>query len=122
MKHKLLRSTAFVRAARKLIKKNPGIAQDLRHALERLSEDPFHPSLRTHKLKGQLANSWACSASYKIRLVFSFVEFEDQEASCWKPSVHTKRSINPSGDDLRQQRCKCGHQRLQILQRIVPLH
>jgi mRNA-degrading endonuclease YafQ of YafQ-DinJ toxin-antitoxin module len=80
VKHKLLRSTAFVRAARKPIKKNPGLAPDLRGALELLSEDPFHPSLRTHKLKGQLANSWACSASYEIRIVFSFVEFEDQEA------------------------------------------
>jgi len=80
VKHKLLRSTSFVRAARKLIKKNPGIAQDMRKALVLLSEDPFDPLLRTHKLKGHLANSWACSVSYEIRVVFAFVEFEGQEA------------------------------------------
>jgi addiction module RelE/StbE family toxin len=80
MTHRLLRSTAFVRAARKLVKRNPGIAPDLRETLEYLSDDPFHPQLRTHKLKGPLASSWACSVSYDIRLVFSFVEFEGQEA------------------------------------------
>ena len=80
MKHKLLRSTSFVRAARKLIRRNPGLAQELRSALELLSEDPFDPYLRTHKLKGPLADSWACSVSYEIRLVFAFVELEGQEA------------------------------------------
>ncbi len=80
MKRRLLRSAAFVRAARRLVKKNPGIAQDLRSALELLTEDTFNPQLRTHKLKGQFAGSWACSVSYEIWMVFAFVEFEGQEA------------------------------------------
>ena len=80
MTYPLLRSTAFVRAARKLVKKNPGIAPDLQKTLDLLSRDLYFPTLRTHKLKGQLANSWACSVTYEIRIVFSFVEFEGQEA------------------------------------------
>lgn len=80
MTYRLLRSTAFIRAARKLVKRNPPIASDLRSTLTLLSDDPFHPSLRTHKLKGQLSNSWACSVTYEIRIVFTFVEFEGQEA------------------------------------------
>ena len=77
---RLLRSTAFIRAARKLVKRNPAIASDLQSTLVLLSDDPFHPSLRTHKLKGQLSNSWACSMTYETRIVFAFVEFEGQEA------------------------------------------
>ncbi|MCL7454281.1 MAG: type II toxin-antitoxin system mRNA interferase toxin, RelE/StbE family [Anaerolineae bacterium] len=80
MRRELLRSTAFVRAARRMVKKNPGAADDLRATLELLSEDAFHPRLRTHKLKGPLAGSWACSVGYHLRIVFSFVQFEGREA------------------------------------------
>lgn len=47
---------------------------------ELLSEDAFHPQLRTHKLKGPLADSWACSVGYDLRLVFAFVESAGKEA------------------------------------------
>ena len=80
MKRDLLRSSAFVRAARRLVKRNPGVVDDLRATLELLSEDAFHPQLRTHKLKGPLADSWACSVGYDLRLVFAFVESEGKEA------------------------------------------
>lgn len=79
MTYRLFRSTAFIRAARKLVKRNPAIAPDLRNTLNLLSDDPFHPSLRTHKLKGQLSNSWACSVTYEIRIVFAFVKSEGQD-------------------------------------------
>ena len=80
MKRKLLRSTAFVRATRRMVRKHPSIAEDLRATLELLCEDAFHPRLRTHKLKGKLAGSWACSVGYDLRIVFSFVEYAGAEA------------------------------------------
>jgi len=80
MKRELLRSSAFVRAARRMVKRSPGTADDLRATLELLSENAFHPRLRTHKLKGPLAESWACSAGYDLRVVFTFVESEGTEA------------------------------------------
>lgn len=46
-----------------------------------LSEDPFHPSLKTHKLKGNLSNIWACSIDYKYRILLKFVkDSHNQEA------------------------------------------
>jgi mRNA-degrading endonuclease YafQ of YafQ-DinJ toxin-antitoxin module len=80
MRRNLLRSTAFVRAARRLVKRNPELAPVLLAALELLAEDAFHPSLRTHKLKGELAGSWACSAGYDLRIAFDFVQQGDEEA------------------------------------------
>ncbi|HDL65321.1 MAG TPA: plasmid stabilization protein [Proteobacteria bacterium] len=37
------------------------------------------PRLETHKLKGKLSGSWACSAGYDLRIVFDFVESEKQK-------------------------------------------
>lgn len=45
-----------------------------------LETDIFHSSLRTHKLKGKYEGSWACSAAYDLRIIFEFVEFENDEA------------------------------------------
>jgi mRNA-degrading endonuclease YafQ of YafQ-DinJ toxin-antitoxin module len=80
MKRVLLQSPAFVRGARRVLKKNSEAAASLRAALETLAEDAFDPTLKTHKLKGELAGSWACSASYNLRIVFEFVQHEGAEA------------------------------------------
>lgn len=45
-----------------------------------LSSDAFHPSLKTHKLKGKLRGSWACSVDYDLRIVFEFVKHEGDDA------------------------------------------
>ena len=36
-------------------------------------EDPFHPTLHTHKLKGELAGAWACTVEYDNRIIFELV-------------------------------------------------
>jgi mRNA-degrading endonuclease YafQ of YafQ-DinJ toxin-antitoxin module len=62
------------------VKKHPEAAPHLQTALETLAEDAFNPTLKTHKLKGELAGSWACSAGYDLRIVFEFVQHEGAEA------------------------------------------
>ncbi len=76
----LIRSSAFVRAAKHLLKKHPQFAKDLRVALDLLSEHVFDPKLKTHKLKGDLEGSWSCSAGYDLRIIFQFVQHQDSEA------------------------------------------
>ncbi len=76
----LLRSNAFLRAARRAAKKDPRAAADLHAALELLSADAFQPQLKTHKLKGPLEGSWACSAGYDLRIVFKIVAWQGAEA------------------------------------------
>ncbi len=80
MRRELLRSTAFVRAARRLAKKNPEAAESMRTALEILEADVFDPRLKTHKLKGELDGSWSCSVGYDLRIVFEFVQHDGAEA------------------------------------------
>jgi mRNA interferase YafQ len=62
------------------VKKNSEATPHLQAALEALTDDAFHPVLKTHKLKGELARSWACSAGYDLRIVFEFVQKEGAEA------------------------------------------
>ena len=76
----LLRSSAFVRQARKIVKKQPNTAENLQEALSLLIRDPFHPQLKTHKLKGDLKDSYACSVEYDLRIIFTFVEYEKTQA------------------------------------------
>jgi mRNA interferase YafQ len=80
LKRLLLPTKAFVRSAKRLARRNPERAEDLRVTLELLSEDALAPRLKTHKLKGNLAGSWACSAGYDLRIVFQFVKHKGSEA------------------------------------------
>ena len=80
MKRVLLKSSAYLRAAKKYLKTHPDTADDLKSALELLEADAFHPRLKIHKLSGQLKGSWACSAGYNLRMVFKFVSHEGSEA------------------------------------------
>jgi len=45
---------SFKRAFKRTIRKNPNLQDKLFEVLEFLSHDPFIPSLKSHKLKGQL--------------------------------------------------------------------
>jgi mRNA-degrading endonuclease YafQ of YafQ-DinJ toxin-antitoxin module len=80
MRRELLRSPAFARALRAWLKSRPGAAEAIEATLQQLSEDAYHPSLRTHKLRGPLAGCWACSAGYDLRIVFEFVQHDGAEA------------------------------------------
>jgi addiction module RelE/StbE family toxin len=63
-----------LRAFKRLIRKNPQLRPLIEKTLQQLAEDPFHPSLRTHKLMGELSDIWACSVDYSYRILFEFVE------------------------------------------------
>ncbi len=80
MRRELLRSPAFARDLRTWLKSRPGTAAAIEATLQQLFEDVYHPSLRTHKLRGPLAGCWACSAGYDLRIVFEFVQHEGTEA------------------------------------------
>jgi len=54
----LIRSTAFIRAARRYLKKHPRASDEFEATLLLLSQDAFDPRLKTHKLKGDLDGVW----------------------------------------------------------------
>ena len=75
----LLWSNTFLRAFKRLMRKHPDLRKEVEETLELLMQDPFIPQLETHKLKGKLLGSWACSIGYDFRIIFDFVENKQNE-------------------------------------------
>ena len=74
-----------LRYFKRLIRKDPNLRPLIEQTLLQLSEDPFYPSLCTHKLKGELANVWSCSIDYNYRILFEFVDNpEDKQEAIYK--------------------------------------
>lgn len=64
---RVVASSHFLRRARKL---KPPLDELLRAALGRFATDPQDPLLRTHKLKGDLADYWSFSVDDDLRVLF----------------------------------------------------
>ncbi|MFM2060851.1 MAG: hypothetical protein RLZZ507_521 [Cyanobacteriota bacterium] len=69
-------SSGFKRSFKKIIKKNPQLKNKIIDVLNLLADDPFTPSLKSHKLGGDLAGLWSCSVTYDCRIIFNFSEDE----------------------------------------------
>jgi addiction module RelE/StbE family toxin len=70
----LVWSPGFARSLKRLQRQSPILKPAIAQTLDQLEADPFHPSLHTHKLKGDLADRYACSINYSDRIVFRFVK------------------------------------------------
>jgi addiction module RelE/StbE family toxin len=80
VKRELVRTNAFIRAAKRLAKRNSQSIADVESALCLLATDAFDSRLKTHKLKGELDGVLACSAGYDLRILFEIVQREGGEA------------------------------------------
>jgi addiction module RelE/StbE family toxin len=76
---RLVWSKTLLRAYTTAIRRHPHLRPDIEAVLRLLVDDPFEPRLRSHKLKGQLAGTWACSIGYDMRLIFEFVKGASKE-------------------------------------------
>ena len=79
MRRELHPSSAFSRAMKRLGKKDRRAFAAIRATLVMLQDDAFDERLASHKLKGDLAGFWACSAGYDLRIVFEIAKHNDNE-------------------------------------------
>jgi len=75
-------SPRFLRSLKKRIAKNPELTERYREKLQEFINDPYSPSLKTHKLHGRLKDLSAFSLTHELRIAFYFAEpnkvvFED---------------------------------------------
>lgn len=70
-------SSRFVRDFKRVARQNPQLRLLIDQTLQQLAANPFHLSLRTHKLKGDLSGVWACSIDYNNRILFEFIDDPD---------------------------------------------
>ena len=75
----LIWTGTFTRKLKRLVRQNPQLRPPIEQTLQQLSENSFHPSLRTHKLKGDLSGIWSCPIDYSYRILFKFTREQDRE-------------------------------------------
>ena len=68
----LIYTDSYIKRAKKFITKHPKIISQYEKTLKLLEANPYHPSLRLHKLKGKLSELYSASIniSYRISLIF----------------------------------------------------
>jgi addiction module RelE/StbE family toxin len=69
---KVIWSNGFKRSFKRVTKKNPKLIDKITKILRLLADDPFSPSLKSHKLAGELLGLWSCSVTYDCRIIFNF--------------------------------------------------
>ena len=70
-------SSSFRRLFKKRIKGNTKLESRFWAKLEVFTNNPFEPSLRTHKLSGKLKDLWSFSVGYDQRVIFYFTDREN---------------------------------------------
>lgn len=72
-------SPKSLRAFKRLVRQNPQLRPAIEAVLDQLAVDPFHPTLKTHKLSGELAGIWAGSIDYSYRILFEFIDSPEND-------------------------------------------
>ena len=68
----LIWGSSFKRAYKRTIKTKPFLKDKIHDCLRLFANEPFHPSLNTHKLSGKLKGLWAFVVESDCRIVFQF--------------------------------------------------
>ena len=85
---RVIASSRFIRRAQKL---KPPRDELLRAALRRFGANPADPLLRTHKLKGDLADYWAFSVDDDLRVLFRWEGQTCFLVNLGTPDEHSQR-------------------------------
>ncbi len=74
MIYQIIYTPGYNKRAARFLKKHPDLTLQYEKTLQLLEVDPFHPSLRLHRLKGGLAglHSVSINMSYRITLEMIF--------------------------------------------------
>ncbi|MFH1525660.1 MAG: plasmid stabilization protein [Bacteroidota bacterium] len=75
---KMVYTASYNKRAAKFIKKHPDLVNQYVKTLKLLELNPFHPSLRLHKMKGKLTEYYSVSINISYRLTIDFIIEEDK--------------------------------------------
>jgi len=78
-------STEVASELKKIKQKQPLLSKKIQKQLKLFRENVKHPSLKTHKLKGNLTNTWSISIEDNTRLIYYI---KDNEAIFFKIGNH----------------------------------
>jgi mRNA-degrading endonuclease YafQ of YafQ-DinJ toxin-antitoxin module len=70
---KIILSECYKKEEKKFLKKHPDLKEKYKKTLKTLMVDPFYPSLRLHKLQGDLGNYYSVSINMSYRILLDFI-------------------------------------------------
>ncbi len=73
----IIYTDSYNKRARKFLKKHPDLLKQYIKTLELLEENPYHPSLRLHKLEGRLSDLYSVSINIVYRITLEFIIEKD---------------------------------------------
>ena len=74
---RILTTKSYEHQLLKFRKKHPELREQYYKTLKILEVNPFHPSLRLHKLRGKLNEYYSVSINMQYRIMIDFVIQED---------------------------------------------
>mgnify|MGYP001616803684 CR=1 FL=1 len=73
MSYSIIFTHGYTRRAENFMRRHPELKSQYEKALNLLALNPFHPSLRLHKLKGKLERLHSISINISYRITFEFL-------------------------------------------------
>jgi proteic killer suppression protein len=74
----IIYTDSYNRRANKFFRKHPELLGQYEKTLKLLEANPFHPSLRLHKLQGRLSELHSVSINMEYRISIFFIIEKDQ--------------------------------------------
>jgi len=71
--YRIIYTPGYNKRAARFLKKHPELAIQYEKTLKLLEIDPFHPSLRLHRLKGVLAGLYSVSINISYRVTLEMI-------------------------------------------------
>ena len=71
--YEVIFTETYTKVAEKWLRKHPDLKNKYYQTLELLEINPFHNSLRLHKLKGEISEFFSVSIDMKYRILIDFI-------------------------------------------------
>ena len=75
---KIITTSYYEKRLKAFQEKHPELKEKYAKTIKLLQADPWHPSLRLHKLKGNLSDLYSISLNMKYRILLDFIIKDDQ--------------------------------------------
>jgi len=76
--YKLIETSLYRKRVKKFLKKHPQIFSKYKKTIFFLETNPYHPSLRLHKLQGNLNEYHSISIDMDYRIIIDFIIVNDE--------------------------------------------
>ena len=76
--YEIIQTEKYKKRAIKFFKKHKTLLPKYEKCIAHLESNPFHPSLRLHKLKGELRDFYSVSIDMEYRIIIDFVIVDDR--------------------------------------------